>query len=178
MNRLLSVILVVVSLAVAGTAQAGEAAGISWTDPSEWKVGEERPMRVATYVLPAAKGDTEAGELGVFYFGQGQGGGVDANVKRWVTQFRRADGTSAEKDAKTKQEKIAGFAVTTVEVKGSYHGGPMMVGPSTPKPGFRLLGAIVEAPEGAVFFKLTGPEKTVANAEKHFRKMLESMKKK
>lgn len=177
MNRLLSVVVVVVSLTVAGSAWAEEAAGLSWTAPAEWTVGEERPMRIVTYKLPAAKGDTEAGELAVFYFGQGQGGAVDANIKRWVSQFQKPDGSPAEKDAKTKQERLAGFPVTTVDVKGTYNGGPMM-GPASPKAGFRLLGAIVEGPEGAVFFKLTGPEKTVASAEKPFRKLLEGMKKK
>jgi hypothetical protein len=176
MNRLLSV--VVVGLAVAGVAQAEEAGGLSWTAPTEWTVQGERPMRVTTYSIPAAKGDTEGAELAVFYFGAGQGGGVDANVKRWVAQFQKADGSSVEKDAKTKQEKIAGFPVTTVDVKGTFAGGGPMMGPSTPKTGFRLLGAIVEGPQGAVFFKLTGPEKSVTAAEKTFRKMLEGMKKK
>lgn len=175
MNRLLTV--VVLGLAVAGVARAEDAAGLSWTAPKEWTVGGERPMRVVTYNVPAAKGDTEGAELAVFYFGAGQGGAVDANVKRWVAQFQRPDGSSAEKDAKTKKEQIAGLPVTTVDVKGTYNGGSMM-GPATPKPGYRLLAAIVEGPEGAIFFKLTGPEKTVAGAEKPFRKLLESMKKK
>jgi hypothetical protein len=45
----------------------------------------------------------------------------------------------------------------------------------TSKPGFRLLGAIVEGPQGAVFFKLTGPAKTVAASEAGFEKMLSSV---
>jgi hypothetical protein len=52
----------------------------------------------------------------------------------------------------------------------------MMGGPVTPRPGWRLLGAIVEGgPEGAVFFKLTGPARTVAAAQKDFRKLLQSV---
>jgi hypothetical protein len=176
MNRLISV--VVLSLAVAGVASAEEAGGLTWTAPAEWKAQGERPMRVATYSIPAAKGDAEGAELGIFYFGEGGGGGVDANVKRWVAQFQKADGSSAEKDAKTRQEKIAGFAVTMVDIKGTFAGGGPMMGPSTPKAGYRLLGAIVTGPQGDVFFKLTGPEKTVAGAEKTFHKMLEGMKKK
>jgi hypothetical protein len=174
MNRLLSVVLVV----MAGVAQAEEAGGLAWSAPKEWEVQGARPMRAATYRIAPAKGDTEPGELAVFYFGQGQGGGVDANVKRWVGQFQKADGTAvSEKDTKTKKDTINGLAVTTVDVKGTYTGGGPMMGPSTPKPGFRLLGAIVEGPEGAIFFKFTGPEKTVAGAEKSFRKLLESVKK-
>jgi hypothetical protein len=53
-----------------------------------------------------------------------------------------------------------------------------MMGPSTPKPGYRLLGAIVAGPGGNVFFKLTGPEKTVSSAENSFRKLLDGLKKK
>jgi hypothetical protein len=47
----------------------------------------------------------------------------------------------------------------------------------TPKPGYRLIGAIVEAPEGMVFFKLTGPAKTVQAAKPAFDKMLQSISK-
>ncbi len=174
MNRMLSVVL----LLVASVAQAQEAGGLTWTAPKEWEAQGAKAMRVATYRIPAAKGDAEPGELAIFYFGQGQGGGVDANVKRWVGQFQKPDGAPiAEKEAKTKKDTINGLPVTTVDVKGTYAGGGPMMGPSTPKPGYRLLGAIVEGPEGAIFFKLTGPEKTVAAADKSFRKMLDSVKK-
>lgn len=175
MNRLLSVVLLV----VAAVAQAEEAGGLSWSAPKEWEAQGAKAMRVATYKIPAAKGDAEPGELAIFYFGQGQGGGVDANVKRWVGQFQKPNGSPIpEKEAKTKKDTINGLPVTTVDVKGTYAGGGPMMGPSSPKPGFRLLGAIVEGPEGAIFFKLTGPEKTVAAADKPFRKMLETVKKK
>jgi hypothetical protein len=175
MNRLV----MVVAMSWALGASAEEAGGLSWSAPKEWSAQPARPMRAATYSLPAAKGDTEPAELAVFYFGAGQGGAVDANVKRWVSQFQKPDGKPVDpaKDAKTKQEKLNGLPVTTVEVKGTYGGGGPMMGPATPpKPGFKLRGAIVEGPEGPLFFKLTGPEKTVNGAEKGFRKMVESVK--
>jgi hypothetical protein len=40
---------------------------------------------------------------------------------------------------------------------------------------FRLLGAIVEAPQGSVFFKFTGPANTVAAAEEEFDELIESL---
>jgi hypothetical protein len=43
------------------------------------------------------------------------------------------------------------------------------------KPKFRMRGAIVEAPEGLVFFKLTGPLNTVATAENDFNSLLASV---
>ena len=168
--------LLMLTLALVGMARAEQAGGLTWTAPPEWKSQGERPMRAATYSIPAAKGDAEPAELAVFFFGAASGGGVEANVKRWIEQFQKADGTSATKDAKVKKETIAGLPATAVDVKGTYMGGSMM-GPSTPKPGFRLLGAIVEGPGGNIFFKLTGPEKTVSSAEKTFRKMLDGLKK-
>jgi hypothetical protein len=150
-------------------ALADSAGGINWTSPTTWKADAPRPMRAATYLIAPAKGDTDSGECGVFYFGEGQGGGVDANIERWVSQFEGA------KTPLRKKEKIAGFDVTTVEVEGTFAnsmGGPM--GPKTPKSGFKLLGAIVEGPKGNVFFKLTGPAKTVEAARAEFMKMLKS----
>lgn len=163
---------VLVSLLFALPALADSAGAISWTMPAAWKADAPRQMRAATYLIPAAKGDAEGGECGVFYFGEGQGGSVDQNIQRWVGQFEGA------KPPTQKKEKLGGFDVTTVEVDGTYAssmGGPM--GPKTPKPGFKLLGAIIEGPKGNVFFKLTGPAKTVEAARADFLKMLKGVTK-
>jgi hypothetical protein len=146
------------------------AGGIRWTLPAGWTAGRTNPMRVATYAVPGAKG-AEAGECTVFFFGPGQGGGVDENVARWAKQF---EGSPAPKRWAT---VVAGLKVTRAEVKGTYlaPGGPTMQ--STGKrPGYRLLGAIVEAPEGNVFFKLTGPAATVAAAEAPFDALVSSVR--
>ncbi len=73
---------------------------------------------------------------------------------------------------------VAGLRVTRAQVGGTYlaPGGPMMQ--STGKrPGYRLLGAIAEGPEGNVFFKLTGPAATVAAAEPAFDALVVSLHK-
>src|ERR1043165_9640727 len=58
--------------------------GVTWEDPANWKrLPGGNPMRKATYHPPRAAGDSEDPELAVFYFGPGQGGGLDANVARW-----------------------------------------------------------------------------------------------
>ncbi|MGZ3458021.1 MAG: hypothetical protein ACXU86_05890 [Archangium sp.] len=155
-----------------------EAGGLTWTAPTGWEAQGERPMRVATYRIAPAKGDTDPAELAIFYFGAGQGGAAEANVKRWLGQFQKSDGTPVtEKDAHTQKQTVNGLPVTLVDVKGTYTGGGPMMGPSAPKPGYRLLGAIVEGPQGPLFLKLTGPERTVASADKGFRKLLDSVKK-
>lgn len=176
MNRFAAVSLLF--LALAAPAHADQAAGLSWTAPTGWTAQGERPMRAATYTIPASKGDKEPAELAVFFFGQGQGGPADANVKRWIDQFRKADGSSAESAAVVKKDTLAGLPATTLDVKGTYVGGGPQMGGGAPKAGYRLLGAIVEGPGGNLYFKLTGPEKTVTEAAAPFRKMLEGIKKK
>jgi hypothetical protein len=53
-------------------------------------------------------------------------------------------------------------------------GGPMAQSKSVMQ-NYRLLGAIVEAPEGNVFFKFTGPAKTVAANQPKFDALLNSV---
>jgi hypothetical protein len=53
-----------------------------------------------------------------------------------------------------------------------------MMSPTGKKAGYRLLGAIVEAPAGNVFFKLTGPAATIAAAQADFDALVASIRKK
>jgi hypothetical protein len=153
-------------------AAAGSAGGVQWTVPARWTAGSGSTMRVATYAVPAAKG-ADPGECAVFFFGSGQGGGVDENVARWGKQF---EGAPAPKRTSA---TVAGMPVARAEVAGTYlaPGGPMMQSTGK-KAGYRLLGAIVEAPEGNVFFKLTGPAATVAAAQAEFDALVASLRKK
>jgi hypothetical protein len=125
-------------------------------------------MRAAEYTVPRATGDSEDGECIVITFGPGQGGGVDENVDRWVAQF-----SGATKPERSKQQ-IHGLNVTRVEVGGTYT--PMrmpgMAAAPSSRPGWRLLGAIVEAPSGLWFFKVTGPDATVKAARPDLEAML------
>lgn len=147
-------------------------AGIRWSVPERWGEHPPRQMRVATYMVPPAEGDAEGGECAVFYFGSDQGGDVNANIERWAGQFEKAP-------APTRTSKnVDGMNVTLVEIAGTYlaPAGPMMQSTGK-KENFRLLGAIVEAPEGAVFFKFTGPSKTITGAEGEFNQLVGSMTK-
>jgi hypothetical protein len=147
---------------------------MKWTQPARWQPGPEKPMRSATYLIPAAAGDSEGGECAVF---ENIGGGVDANIKRWIGQFEQPDSSSSDAKAKLAKETINGFPVSTVDLTGIFAGGGMAMGqPAGKKPGYRLLGAIIEAPSGPIYFKLTGPEKTIAAAQKEFQELLKSVK--
>jgi len=156
---------------------ADSGAGLRWTQPANWKTEAQRPMRLGTYSVPAAAGDKEGGECGVYYFGPGQGGSGDANIDRWIGQILQADGKPSKAAAKLLNKTIHGLKVTTVDVSGAYTGmgGPMAQPGGAPKPGYRLLGAIVEGSQGSIFFKFTGPAKTVTQNQGAFDKMLTTL---
>ncbi len=160
-----------VVLAAASNTPPSAAGGLRWTVPAVWQAAAERPMRVATYAIPAAEGQ-EAGECGVFFFGRGQGGSVEDNLTRWKGQFEPPP------TAKPVERSVNGLKVHEISLSGTYlaPGGPMMQSQGK-KPGWRLLGAIVEAPDGLVFFKCTGPAATIAKAEKDFAALVKSLSK-
>lgn len=145
--------------------------------PSEGWIQEtpKSSMRKAQYRLPKVEGDPEDAELVVFYF-QGSGGGVQANIDRWIGQFSRPDGSPIGSAAKTEKRDIHGLPVTVVDVSGTYlaSSGPMLAEVQK-KPDFRMLGAVAETGNGPWFFKLTGPAKTIAKWQPSFDKFLQSM---
>ena len=170
-NRIALATLAVLLPALLLAAVEGSAGGVRWNVPAGWTVQEPRPMRMATYAIPAAAG-AEAGECGVFYFGNGKGGSVDENLSRWAGQFESP--AAPKKSEKT----INGLRVHLMDVSGTYlaPGGPMMQSQGK-KSGWRLSGAIVEAPDGLVFFKCTGPAATIQKAEKDIDALLKSVTK-
>ena len=116
-------------------------------------------MRAATYVV-------EDAECAVYFFGQAQGGSVQANIDRWKGQF------AEPANAKIAKRVVHGLPVTTIDVSGTYSG----MGAAA-KPGYRMLGAIIENPGGNVFLKFAGPVKTVAANQGKFEQLLGSFDK-
>ena len=147
---------------------------ITWIDPPGLtRVPPKNAMRKASYEVPKVAGDAENGELTVFYFGPGQGGGIEQNVTRWVKQFSDIQPS----DIKRADRQANGLREHTVEISsGTFDGGMPGMGASGPKKNYALEGAIVEAPSGAYFFKMTGPAKTVAAARGAFMQLLDSVR--
>lgn len=131
-------------------------------------------MRAATYTIAVVPGEQGPAECVVNYFGPGQGGPVAANIERWRSQVLGADGKPAA--AKVTTRTVRGVSVTVVDSSGAYTGlGGPMAGGGKKVSGFRLLGAIAEGRSGNVFFKLTGPAKTIAAQQAAFDQMLASI---
>ena len=152
---------------------ADSAAGLRWTAPAGWKSEGARPMRAATYIVAPAAGDQANAECVVYFFGEGQGGSVDANIERWKGQFRTRDGKPAA--AQVAKRTSHGLTLTTIDTSGEYSGmGGPTAGEHPTASGYRLLGAIVEGPKGNVFVKFTGPVKTIAANQNKFEQLVGS----
>ncbi len=136
--------------------------GIHWDVPKSWTEGPPKSMRLATYVVKDA-------ECAVFYFGPDQGGSVDENIDMWASQFE------GRPNPKREVRTVAGMKITRVEIDGAYLSPGADMKPTGSKTGFKMLSAIVEGPQGKVFFKFTGPSATVKSAAKDFDAMLASM---
>ena len=133
--------------------------------PDGWR--REQPssgMRLAQAVV---SGEAGPGELAVFHFGAGKGGGVESNFERWLGQIELAAGGEPERG----ELAAAGFKITWIDARGTLLPSGMGSGPTTPQPGFRLLGAVVEGEGGPFFFKVTGPEATLAREHAAFLAM-------
>lgn len=162
------------------TAQGGgEVVPLKYDAPAEWK--SQTPssaMRKAQFLLPRASGDNEDGQLIVFQFGKGLGGGVDMNIQRWVGMFTTKDGQPIGEDAvKRETRDVGGLKVTTLDISGRFADAMMSMGGATaPKENYRMLAAIVETPDGPWFFKGVGPKATMASHQDSFREMLRTLK--
>ena len=141
-----------------------EVAGRNFKVPAEWKA--EQPasrMRKAQYKVGEA-------ELVVFFFGKGVGGSVEANVGRWLGQFKEP---KEKLGTKKKEQKLTGAKITTVTAAGTYMSGPPF-GAKVPKAGYAMRAAIIEFEGGPVFIKMTGPRDAVGQTSDAFDKLVRS----
>ena len=141
--------------------------------PKGWTNQPAGGMRAAQWEIAGAKG-AGAASLVVYYFGAGGAGSVEDNLTRWYGQFQ-PEGDAKEVTPKTEKKTVQGMAVTMTEVEGRYVAS-MTPGASekNDEAGWMLLGAIVETPKGAYYFKMTGPKATVGAARKDFRALVDT----
>jgi hypothetical protein len=140
---------------------AGEPPALVWKVPATWQEAPNpNAMRLATYHVPG----------GVEVAVSRAGGATEANIQRWISQF-----DDVGHDARV-EKTVHGLRVVTVDVAGTYVGGGMAMGTaSEPKPGWALVGAIVESRSPSYFFKMTGPVAAVHAARPVFDRFLESI---
>ena len=160
------------------TLAVSAAATLKFDAPAGWvSKTPSSTMRVADFTLPKVAGDAEDATTTIYFFGAQQGGSVQANIDRWMSQMEQPDGKASKDQAKTSTITSNALKISIVDVAGTY------VAETAPgsgvklnKPGFRQLAAVVETAGGNYYVKLTGPAKTVTKWEASYMGLLKSLK--
>lgn len=150
--------------------------------PGNWAV--QPPIgqfRLSQYELPRAAGDTKPSQLIVFHFGQGGGGTVEDNVKRWYGLMAQPDGRDSAEVAKRAEAAREGLKITSVDIPGTYRERPFPFSTEfVERPNYRMLAAVVETTgegsDGPYFLRIVGPVKTVDAAKAGWDALLQSLK--
>jgi gluconolactonase len=144
-----------------------KAGDITLTLPASWKSSKPTSrLRLAQFTIPAVGGDKEPAELVVYFFG-GSGGGVDANLQRWINQFQAKGRVVRTMEGMSKQGKYV-----LADVRGTYNKpiGPPVQRQTKLTPGSRMLAVVLHVEgKGNYFLKLTGSEKTITAVNKVLR---------
>jgi len=148
--------------------------GLAIPVPEGWSVEEPASsMRLAQLGVPGAGGAGE-GQVVVYYFGPGQGGGVEANLDRWRGQLEQTEAETAA--TRIDRFDSAVGPVTLLDAAGTYVAETRPgSGRRLDEPDTRMLAAVVETERGAVFFKGVGPEPTMAAARDELRAMIDAL---
>lgn len=145
------------------------ALGVNVTLPEGWKRNPPaNQMRIAEAIAPDAANDPAKSALVVF---STAGGSVEENVARWSSQVRDASGMPVTPKSETKT--VDGMTVTVVEMTGTFSG----MGVDGTRENWTLRGAVIQAPQGLLFVKMTGPAETMAAQASNFATLVASLKK-
>ena len=151
------------------------ASDLTYTIPDGWvKEQPSSSMRIVQYRLPG-QGESADAELALFVF-PGGGGGVQANIDRWVGQFKQPDGSNSAEKTEIKEIDSNGLPVTIVYVTGTHLKGTMG-GQSAELPGYAMIAAIVQTSTDPWFFKAVGPQVTIDYWRPAFESFAKTIKK-
>lgn len=140
------------------------AEGLAFNLPDGWTPEEpSSSMRIGQAVIPGSGGD---GELAVFFFGPGGGGGAEANISRWVSQVDSTE--EPERDSFASGD----LNITWIDSSGTLKRSTIGSFPTEDMPDYRLFGAVVEGEGGPWFLKAVGPQATMEEQRDAFMAML------
>lgn len=129
-------------------------------------------MRLAQYRATSPAGDAE---IVVYYFGAGQGGGIDANLERWKGQFSNPAGGAVYE--KVSRETAGAIPLTVAEYRGTYaRATGTGSAPEDALPNHTLIAIVAETPRGTLFFQCFGPVAAVEAARASYLGFVKGLK--
>lgn len=157
-----------------------ELGGLKSTTPADWKEEAQKPgsMRLATFKLPKAAGDSEDADLAIFYF-KGNAGTVEQNLKRQEAKFEAPAGKALKDVVKVDKSKVGTYEATYQDIQGTFLKKFPPFDPNakiTRMSDYRQLYVIFETKDGQYYLTLLGPAKTVEKHKKDFDQWLKNFK--
>jgi hypothetical protein len=152
--------------------------GLESRTPRDWY--EEKPtnrMGVYQFRLSPIEDDKDNAEVVIFYFGEGQGGSVEQNIKRWKDSFVPPEGKKIDDVAKVQKMNVGNIPVTYLDIQGTYRFPSFNPNDKTTiRPNYRMLAVVFESKKGPYFIRMVGPAKTVAYYKKGFDEWIKGFK--
>lgn len=147
-------------------AGVGEAAAmLRWDLPAGWVERAPSAMRVANFAVSGSDAECYLTILA------GDGGGVGANVNRWLAQMQKPALVGAQIDELPRATLFHREAVL-LDVEGTFTG----MSSGTAQAGRRLLGLLLVDPDGSAFLKFVGPTDVVERERKSFFALAASLR--
>ena len=148
---------------------------LKFTIPAKWQIEHvESPARGGQWHVPPLAGQNEGGEVVVFYFGPGLGGSAKENVEAWIGTMTNVESHPAAEEVK--HHDTGGFKITQLAIFGTYNQVVAMPGvPPLEQPDYGLLGAVIENPNGNIYWRFTGPEALITASQALFNKVIDSV---
>lgn len=154
--------------------------GLESRTPADW---QEEPAdnrtRLKQFRLSPIGDDKDYAEVIIFYFGEGGGGSVEDNVKRWKGFFVPPEGKKIDDVAKLQKIKVGDVPVTYLDIHGTYSSRFPPFDPkakTTLRPNYRMFGVVFESKKGPYFIRMVGPADTVAHYKKGFDEWIKGFK--
>lgn len=149
---------------------------LSFQAPETWKKVKRRNNIIEMeFAVPGEKKDDTPIRVTMM----ASGGSIQANLARWMGQFKGTGAGASREKAKIEEEKAAGMPLTVLDISGTFMDsmrGPF--GPKVEKPDHRMIAGILQTGTvGNYFFKFVGPAALVEKHSKAFREMLKSASK-
>lgn len=140
---------------------------IQWKTPSDWQEMPGQGFRLASF---KSTNDENGIDCSIVRF-EGEGGGVTANIRRWMEQIKIPAPTEQEMEEFLSQQQrlktADGKSVLLVDLTSF---------PPDEDTSPSMLGAIVQLESSIVFLKMTGPPKAVLREKNNFYRLCESLK--
>ncbi len=136
--------------------------GISFNIPKEWRELPDQQMVDSKYIVSTEKGELELTLTSM-------GGGVDANIGRWMGQIQNGPGDEPQQGS----IEIDGISGILIDCRGKYNSNVATNNAGT-KDDWRLVGIGLPVPRRDFFIRLVGPREAVAEFYEPFMKFVRS----